>query len=93
MDGKTRLRVISKFVLLLVVIGFFMPISCNLNGFKLADIPQMETLFKGLLYTVFISALIGVVIGVMLVNHTKVDVKYDWLLLGAGILRHCVKIT
>jgi TRAP-type C4-dicarboxylate transport system permease large subunit len=42
MDGKTRLRVISKLVLLLVVIGFFMPVSCNLNGFELASIPRME---------------------------------------------------
>jgi TRAP-type C4-dicarboxylate transport system permease small subunit len=92
-DGKTKLRVISKLVLLLVVIGFFMPVSCNLNGFELASIRQMETLFKVLLYTIFISALIGVVIGIALVKQTNIDIKYDWLLLGAGFLSLLLLLT
>jgi hypothetical protein len=34
--NTTKLRILSKAGLLVVIIGFFMPVSCNLNGFQLA---------------------------------------------------------
>ena len=34
---KSRFRILSKVALLLVVFGFFMPISCNQNGFQLME--------------------------------------------------------
>jgi len=42
MVNKTKLRILSKVGILLVFIGFFLPISCNQNGFQIAK--TLETL-------------------------------------------------
>jgi hypothetical protein len=34
---KNEMRLYSKLGLVLVIISFFMPISCNQNGFQLAE--------------------------------------------------------
>jgi hypothetical protein len=44
---KRKLRIISKIGLLFVIIGFFMPISCNLNGFQIALSPKFITIPSG----------------------------------------------
>jgi len=36
-------RVIGKFFFLLVVIGFFMPMGCDQNGFQLADSGMLDS--------------------------------------------------
>jgi len=74
-------RVISKIGLLLVAIGFFMPIVSVLSGFSLADllINLGQTLRGVLLYILFAFALAGTVIGVLLVSKINVPPFIDCL--------------
>ncbi|MCL2444381.1 MAG: hypothetical protein FWD13_13095 [Treponema sp.] len=77
-----KYRIISKIGLLIVIIGFFMPISCNLNGFELAK--AFET-FGGvsiisiLLYSVFIFSCIGFLLLLLLMKNIFYNIIYDWI--------------
>jgi len=84
-------RVIAKLALLLVVIGFLMPIT-NIggNGFKIAETLMSNIVnktFEGLLtYLVFISAVAGVVIGaLMLTGRGGVSSTIDWAVIAVCI--------
>ena len=78
---KRELRIISKIGLLFVVIGFFMPMSCNLNGFQIAK--TFET-FGGpnilsiSLYSIFIFSCIGLILLAALLMKKKFSIGYDW---------------
>ncbi|MCL2443714.1 MAG: hypothetical protein FWD13_09685 [Treponema sp.] len=78
-------RILAKIALILVVIGFFMPISCNLNGFQIAK-AYMEgnKVIVGLLfYIVFISALAGIALGVLLfLNKISLNPLIDLIVVG-----------
>jgi glucose uptake protein GlcU len=56
---KLNFRVIGKIALLLVVIGFFMPVACDQNGFQLAETftETDSTISSVFLYVLFISSL------------------------------------
>lgn len=86
-------QVLFKVGLLLVVVGFFMPVSCNQNGFEIAE--QLSFLgdpgsdaYKTsiLIYILFASAAAG---GLLLILN-KHSLGIDWLLLftmiGSGLL-------
>jgi len=77
------LRLIAKLGLLLVVIGFFMPIACDQNGLKIADylVKNNQTLEGILLYVLLISAIIGVLIGVSLLMNKRFAGSIDWLVI------------
>lgn len=92
-----KLRLYSKFGMLLVVIGFFMPVACDKSGFQIAQflIKQGKNnsgvvLCSILMYALIIAAILGVLIGVLLLANKKVSISYDWLTLlvsfGAGIV-------
>jgi hypothetical protein len=78
---KRELRIISKIGLLFVVIGFFLPMSCNLNGFQIAK--TFET-FGGpnilsiSLYSIFIFSCIGLMLLAALLMKRKFSIGYDW---------------
>ena len=77
-------RAIAKFGLVLVIIGFFMPIACNNDGFELAEkmMNKSDGKLNGILtYLMFISAIAGVVLGVMLVMGRGLGVKTDWIII------------
>jgi len=78
-------RTVGKFCFLLVIIGFFMPVACQMNGFQIADtFMGMDSTVNGLLmYALFLSALVGVVIGVLLAIKKNVPSIVDWVLLIA----------
>jgi hypothetical protein len=83
MDNKTKFRILSKIGLLLVFIGFFMPVSCNLNGFQLAK--SLETLggpniVSISLYLIFIGSCIGLFLLLLLLMKIKYNITYDWAL-------------
>jgi predicted MFS family arabinose efflux permease len=84
---KISFRIIAKFALLLVIFGFFMPIACDMNGFKLAQfMTDNDKTFEGLLmYLLFISAAAGVVVGVLLLLRKSINVNVDWLIIGVCI--------
>jgi len=75
-------RIFSKFGLLLVFIGFFMPITYNLNGFEIAR--TLETfggtnLISISLYVIFVGSCVGLFLLLLLIMRIKYSVNYDWL--------------
>jgi len=77
-------RAIAKFGLVLVIIGFFMPIACNNDGFELAE--KMMKLKDGkvngiLVYVMFISAIVGVLLGVMMLIGKGLGANIDWIVI------------
>ena len=81
-------RIIAKLGLLLVLIGFFMPIACNMNGFQIADAMfQANQAFNGLLmWLIFLSAVGGIAIGVMLFLKKNIKVLFDFVAIGVCAL-------
>jgi len=80
---KSTFRILARVGMILVIFGFFMPISCNMNGFQIAR--TLET-FGGsnihsiALYAVFIFSCIGVIIPILYFFQRKTyDIKYDWI--------------
>lgn len=73
-------RLIAKIGLLLVVIGFFMPVACDGNGFKIADfLVKNDKALEGILmYILFISALAGVVLGALSLTGKSFGASIDW---------------
>ena len=87
MKLKLSFRTIGKLGFLLVFIGFFMPVACNLNGFEIADAAMRNNAATGLaIYALFASAIAGILIGVGLLIKKKVPVLYDWIVLIVCIL-------
>jgi len=88
---ELNFRIIGKFVLLLVIIGFFMPIACDQNGFQLAGTfkDSDSTLDAIFLYLLFFSAVAGCIIGVLLLMKKNVIPVLDWIFLlvciGSGL--------
>jgi len=82
MDKKT-MRVVSRIGLLLVIIGFFMPISCNMNGFQLANSLETlsgTTLLSLSLYVVFIFSCFGIILPIVYFFIKKpYSIKNDWV--------------
>jgi len=76
-------RAIAKFGLVLVIIGFFMPVACDMDGFKLADrFMDRDNVLQGLLtYLMFGAAVAGVVLGVMLMMGRGLGVNIDWIVI------------
>ena len=84
---KRALQIAAKVGLLLVIIGFFLPISCGKNGFEISDtLRSSGKLFSAdrtasiLLYVLFVSALLGVVL--LLIN--KHFIGLDWTLFAVS---------
>ncbi|MDR1278229.1 MAG: hypothetical protein LBK02_05720 [Treponema sp.] len=80
---KLNFRIIGKFCFLLVIIGFFMPVACDANGFQIAHSSYAESALSMALYGLFISAIIGLVIGVVLLIKKNIPVVIDWLVVLA----------
>jgi hypothetical protein len=99
---KRILRIFSKLGLLLVVIGFFMPISCDINGFEFTraflintDAPINSMVenpvligFMGLI--MFLASCIGIIIMIIIFYRRDISVLYDWILtivtIGSGLI-------
>ena len=78
----------SKISLLLVCLGFFMPVSCDMNGVDLARMfNQMQSPgYAILIWLVLITAILSII---CTLAHTKdlekESVFVDWILLGGSI--------
>jgi hypothetical protein len=83
-------RIVGKIGLLLVIIGFFMPIACDQNGFELAkNLKGDNSLDSICLYVLFFAAVAGCLIGLLLLTKVKVKPVFDWVALlvciGSGL--------
>jgi len=86
-------RLIAKLGLILVVIGFFMPVACDSNGFQIADFfMKNDNVLQGILtYLIFISAVIGVIIGALLLTGkasigSNIDLIVIIVSIAAGLI-------
>jgi len=88
--NKSTLRIIGRVALLLVVMGFFMPVGCNQNGFQIAEyatnidksIGAMTGSSSGVgvwLYVLFFVSLIGGLMVIPLVMKKKIHIGIDWV--------------
>jgi len=95
---KVSLRIFGKIGLVLVIIGFFMPIACDQNGFELAKtLNQLDDTFSAiLLYVLLAAAVAGVFVGVLLLMKNKIKVYVDWVCLlaciGSGLILYIPKL-
>lgn len=87
--SRKNLQIVSKLGLLLVVFGFFMPVSCNLNGFELAstlnkigDSGSIASVVSVLMYFLFVISIVGVIR--LLVKIPSIGVDWIILLLSVG---------
>ena len=83
---KINFRIIAKLCLLLVIIGFCMPMACDQNGFDLATGDWASGQLKAALWILFISAVIGLLLGVVLLLKKKIPVIVDWVIIAAGVV-------
>jgi len=79
---KINWRIVGRLGFLLVIMGFCMPIQCDQNGFQLAN--YAGGMFAFGMYVLFAAAVLGVIIGFVLLVR-KVHVAFDWLLLIASV--------
>jgi len=87
--NKTKFRILSKIALIFVFIGFFMPISCNLNGFQLAQVLESVGGTNPLsisLYVIFIGSCVGIILFFVLLANIKYDTGIDWVNIIAMII-------
>jgi hypothetical protein len=80
---KLNFRVISKLCFLLVIIGFLMPMSCDMNGFQLADSGMVDSSLTYALYALFCLAVLGFILGVVLFLKIKIPVVVDCIIIVA----------
>ena len=72
-------RKISKLLFLIVIIGFFMPMCCDMNGLQLANSGYVDSSGVFAIYAIFASAIIGLLIGILLFTKTSVPIAIDWI--------------
>ena len=90
---KSKLRILSKVGLLLVIFGFFMPISCNMNGFQMARVLGIfgANLMSFFLYAIFIFSCLGILLPILYIKMNKpVDIKNDWGYVAAVSISFCL---
>lgn len=78
----------SKIALLLVCIGFFMPVSCEMNGVDLAKMfYHMDSIgYAILVWVVFAAALLSIIISLFHKDNLEEEsLVVDWALLGGTV--------
>lgn len=85
---KISFSLIAKIGLLLVVIGFFMPVACNQTGPEIAKtLMNLDKNFEGILmYVMLISAIIGVVLGCLAFTGKGFGGNVDWIIIIVCVL-------
>jgi hypothetical protein len=73
-------RTIGKFFFLLVIIGFFMPVSCDQNAFQLIDNGMLKTEGIVAIYVALIFAIFGLILCALLLAKKRVPIFIDWII-------------
>jgi hypothetical protein len=82
------MRLISKIALMVVVLGFFMPVACSQNGCGIASafFNGQQAISGIFMWLLFLSAAAGAVIGVMLLLKKDFPAKFDLLIVGVNLV-------
>jgi len=92
---KPTLRIAGRISLLLVIIGFFLPIFFNTTGFGFLNIILKSgniNIVNITIFVFFISTLLGGLLLIPLVMKRELNLVYDWITLVVSILC-CVFLT
>jgi uncharacterized membrane protein len=81
MEKNTLFRIIGKLGYIFVIIGFCMPIACDRNGFQIADymFNGSKAILGLLTIMVFVSAIVGIIIGLLLLIIKNINTIIDWI--------------
>ena len=96
---KLNFRIIAKLALLLVVIGFFMPVACNRSGFEIAKYAMdHDKVLEGLLACLsFASAIAGLFVGVLRLLKNRLNPNIDWIVIvvciASGLTPYCIQLN
>jgi RNA polymerase subunit RPABC4/transcription elongation factor Spt4 len=77
------MRIAGKCGFLLAFIGFFMPVACDKNAFQLIEYVDKPS--ATLIIVLFILAIIGCIIGVLLLMKKDVPIGIDWIIVLASV--------
>jgi hypothetical protein len=80
-----RFSLINLLGLLLVAIGFFMPVACGQNGFEIAYYGR-DGLLGIALYGLFAFACLGVILLFVIAAKKKVNAAWDWIATTGAVL-------
>ena len=80
---RLNMRIVGKCGFLLAVMGFFMPVACDKNAFQLIE--YVDKTSGTLIIILFILAIIGCIIGVLLLMKKNVSIAVDWVIVLASI--------
>lgn len=86
---KSTFIKLSKIALFLVCFGFFMPVSCDMNGVDLIRLFYNMKMTKEtiLLLLVILSVVISIIVSLIFLHHLEDEsLKIDWLLLITSIM-------
>lgn len=86
---KSKWLKFSKLALLLVCFGFFMPVSCDMNGVDLAKmLYHMDSIdYSILIWVVFISASLSIILSLFYIEKMEEEpLVIDWVLLAGTVL-------
>jgi hypothetical protein len=74
-------RIIGKLGYIFVIIGFCIPVACDHNGFELANrmFDSHQAVFGLLMIAVFISAIVGIILGILLLIIRNIKTIIDWI--------------
>jgi RNA polymerase subunit RPABC4/transcription elongation factor Spt4/small basic protein len=75
---RRNFRIIGKVGFLLAAMGFFMPVACDMNAFQLIE--YVDTTSSVFIIGLFILALVGLIIGALLLMKKDVPNSIDWLI-------------
>lgn len=80
---KSIVRRIGKFGFLLSIMGFFMPVACDMNAFQIIE--YVDAPAPALIIGLFILALVGLIIGALLLMKKNIPIFVDWLIILTSI--------
>jgi hypothetical protein len=78
---SSNLRSFGKIGFVLVLIGFFMPVACDANGLSMMKDSSVDTGLRFALFGLLATAVVGIILGILLLKNTKIPIFLDWLVL------------
>ena len=86
-----NIRTIGKIGFLLAAIGFFMPVACDQNAFQLIE--YVDAPAPALIIGLFVFAVVGILIGALLLMKKNVPIALDWVVILGSIIAGIVLLS
>jgi len=87
---RLNFRTIGKVGFLLAIMGFFMPVACDMNAFQIIE--HVDATSTALILGLFAFAIIGLVLGAILLKKS-IPVFVDWVVILGSIITGLVLLS